>query len=141
MLQRSWLAVVVLMLSAALSGCGDDALPLTEAGGAVTLAGAPVAGASVVFRPAAGPSAMGQTDAAGRFVLSTYEPGDGAVIGTHTVTIVPASAGVALVPGQPPAPPLPAGAAIPPRYARPESSGLAAEIQASANDFAFDLVP
>jgi hypothetical protein len=47
-----------------------------------------VAGASVAFlAPGAPRLAVGTTDEAGHFSLTTYEPEDGAVVGTHTVTV------------------------------------------------------
>lgn len=60
-------------------------------------------------------SARGDIDAEGHFVLSTFEPGDGAEPGTHKVVISP-------VPRAEfePAPKV----KLPSRYAKPETSGL-----------------
>jgi len=56
--------------------------------GKVTYRGKPVAGASVAFRaPGAPRLAVGTTDEAGNFRLTTFEPNDGAVLGTHVVTV------------------------------------------------------
>ena len=126
-------------IAVCLAGCGDSKMPLAKATGSVTMNGQPVRDAKVIFRPEAGPAASGETDAQGHFVLSTYDPGDGAVIERHTVVVVPNTAGVALKPGQPPAPPAPATATIPPRFQRPESSRLTADVRPSGNDFSFDL--
>jgi hypothetical protein len=41
----------------------------------------------VIFTPANGRPAMGETNSEGRFVLTTFTPEDGAMPGTHKVTI------------------------------------------------------
>jgi hypothetical protein len=47
-----------------------------------------VAGASVAFlAPGASRHAVGTTDEAGKFQLTTFEPNDGAIPGTHVVTV------------------------------------------------------
>jgi hypothetical protein len=56
--------------------------------GTVTYRGKPLAGASVTFMAQGAPrAAVGKTDEAGNFQLTTFEPGDGAVPGTHSVTV------------------------------------------------------
>jgi hypothetical protein len=60
----------------------------TPVSGTVTLDGKTIDGAIVLFRSeSAGLTANGRTDAQGRFTLSTYENGDGAVPGTYTVSV------------------------------------------------------
>jgi hypothetical protein len=50
--------------------------------------GKPVADASVAFlAPGAPRLAVGTTDNAGNFSLTTYEQDDGAILGTHVVTV------------------------------------------------------
>jgi hypothetical protein len=61
-----------------------DTLPVT---GYVKLDGNPVGGLDVVFYPAEGLGAVGTTDANGKFTLSTFELGDGALPGWHGVAI------------------------------------------------------
>jgi hypothetical protein len=57
--------------------------------GRVTYQGKPVTGASVEFLcPGAPRPAEGTTDESGNYQLTTFEPNDGAVIGTHVVTVV-----------------------------------------------------
>ena len=58
--------------------------------GTVTLDGKPLPGGRVMFAPVAsgedklvGASALGHIQKDGTFVLTTYEDGDGAVVGTH----------------------------------------------------------
>jgi hypothetical protein len=71
-------------------GCFDrNGRPATHpVKGRVTYQGKPVADASVAFLAPGAPSpASGTTDADGRFTLSTFAQGDGAVAGTHVVTV------------------------------------------------------
>ena len=80
-------------LSLLVLGCGGGgaAKPAKTypVSGVVKYKGQPVAGATVVFslsgeKPR---TAMGQTDAEGRYKLGTFQPGDGAVEGPQAVTI------------------------------------------------------
>src|SRR5689334_3923065 len=79
---------------ALLSGCGQSALAPVH--GRVTCNGKPVPQAGVIFSPAGqsesdrqpGKAAAGSTDADGRYVLTTYRPGDGALVGQHHVSII-----------------------------------------------------
>ena len=79
-----------------LSGCGDSIkeFPCAEASGVVLCEGKPVRGAQVYFSPKTtgksaevGKPGFSWTDEAGRFVLSTYGDGDGAVVGQHIVRV------------------------------------------------------
>jgi hypothetical protein len=73
----------------ALSGCtGSDRPALAPVHGQVTFEGKPVADATVVFlSPGAPRPAVGTTDSSGKYQLTTFEPNDGAVVGTHVVTV------------------------------------------------------
>jgi hypothetical protein len=75
-----------------IAGCGGgSANPKTyPVTGTVMHQGAPVTDASVTFSPvdASGQAATGQTDSAGRYVLSTFQQGDGALPGEYTVRVV-----------------------------------------------------
>jgi hypothetical protein len=83
-------AVVGLALTA---GCGSSTMAPVK--GRVTFKGRPVAEAYVTFSPGPrfdgdkepGKPATGQTTADGQFVLSTYKPYDGALIGKHRVVV------------------------------------------------------
>jgi hypothetical protein len=75
-----------------LAGCGPKGPTIIPVTGTVTLDGAPVAGASVMFKPigeGAGNPAMGETDSQGKFRLTTQldKPRDGALEGEHAVTV------------------------------------------------------
>jgi hypothetical protein len=84
---RLALLVVALLV---VGGCGrSDRPPLGKVSGVVKLDGTPVPNASVMFTPiAGGRPASGTTDAAGRFSLTTFDQGDGALIGEHRVTVI-----------------------------------------------------
>lgn len=80
--------IFVLGLGLFVIGCGGDdrVAPVT---GVVTLDDQPIANASVTFMPAeGGRPAFGVTDADGKYELTTFQEADGALIGSHIVTIV-----------------------------------------------------
>lgn len=78
----------LLVLVALLSGCGDGRPTRIPVSGVMTLEDQPVAGASVMFSPVdGGRPAEGVTDDQGRFELKTFDPGDGAILGKHRVTV------------------------------------------------------
>ncbi len=78
----------IVATAVALSGCGrPGTAPTARASGIVLLHGAPADDVRVIFIPKKGRPAIGDTDEAGRFVLTTFAPEDGAVPGEHRVTI------------------------------------------------------
>lgn len=77
-------ALLILVL---IAGCGEPS-PFSKVQGVVTLDGKPVPDATVAFRPTGGGhSAYGVTKSDGTYELSSLKPGDGALPGTHQVTI------------------------------------------------------
>jgi hypothetical protein len=98
-------------------------------------------------------AAAGVTGADGTFELSTFGKNDGAVVGTHTVTITKIQSTVT---GEGMSPDNPEGGygeamaqaarqaevktELPSKYANPETSGLTAEVTESGpNEFTFEL--
>lgn len=84
------LRAVALVAVVCAVGC-DRGQQFTEVEGVVTCGGRPLADVEVVFLPdpeqgTFGPRSAGYTDAAGRYRLTT-PGGDGAVVGTHRVTV------------------------------------------------------
>lgn len=83
----------VLLALGVVAGCGSTNKPLARVTGTVSHRGQGIPGAAVMFAPLAsesavpGKPAIGITDAEGKFRLTTYAPGDGAVIGQHRVQI------------------------------------------------------
>jgi hypothetical protein len=71
-------------------GCSRPNRPATfPVHGTVTYRGKPVAGASVEFlTPGASRPATGVTDDSGHYRLTTFESDDGAIVGTHVVTVI-----------------------------------------------------
>ncbi len=127
-------SLVALMLAVSLSGCGiggeAGTVPVT---GTVTLDGQPVDGAAVAFIGNGGARlATTQTDSAGKFTVR-------AAAGKNAVTIAKAApeaaaaapVGDGLMPSEAelarmPPPPKPA---FPPKYADPNTSGLAFDVK------------
>lgn len=88
------LATVALLVAVAghAGGCRRPTATLVPVDGVVTIAGSPAADISVQFLPdavegALRPTSVAVTDAEGRFRLRTYEGGEGAVVGGHTVLL------------------------------------------------------
>lgn len=140
------------LLMASLGGCSgtDPDLPkLAKVSGKVTYNGKPVTKGSVIFTPVAGDKgdasgqvATGQIGADGSYELTTFNTGDGAVIGQHTVTIEAPSEDINKL-NQPkedgtiayilPKP------AVPEKYTKPSSSPLKQTVVEGANVFNLEL--
>jgi len=138
-------------------GCGEsgdgDRADRVAVTGTVTYNGTPVEGATVAFVPQGADTAgaTGRTDASGRYELTTFEPGDGAVPGSYKVKI--AKTVVAGVPQGDVEVDLDASGAedeapeaaeveqsLPDKYQNEETSGLTAEVTADGdNEFSFEL--
>jgi hypothetical protein len=143
-------AATVSVLLVGSAGCGGRpsdqwtrARPATfPATGLVRFEGKPVEGATVIFfAESRNIAATATTGPDGRFSLRTFDPGDGAILGRHAVTI-DKSTEVLEIPKDPEAPPPPPKITrhLPERYADRERSGLSAEMTESGpNEFAFDL--
>jgi hypothetical protein len=161
-----WAASCVLGLGCAV----EEGEPTYSVTGTVKLKGQPVEGVAVSFVPdtpdGAGPggggqSAVGVTDAAGNYSLTTRKQNDGALVGRYKVGFAkyeapppaaenptpaadkasydvsdeyPAGYNPDAVPEAPPSKNL-----LPEKYADPTQSGFTAEVKAQANTFDFDL--
>jgi hypothetical protein len=91
MSHRALVHVALLSVALGLPGCGSDKPSLVPVSGQVLIDGQPVSDASLQVIPAGARPARGQTDAQGRFTLTTFEEGDGCVAGTHRVVVVAVS--------------------------------------------------
>jgi len=115
--------------------------------GAVTLGGAPVAGATVSFQAVDGSrSSVAITDASGRYELTTFVRGDGAVPGDYKVAVSKMTQDVVeSAPGEkyePPTGPIPEPKnQLPAKYADADKSGLKATVTTGSNAADFSLAP
>ena len=130
---------LLLLLFVVITGCGPGGHGTASVKGVVTLNGTPVTSGKVTFFPEGGRSAKGFIQQDGTFVLGTYEEADGAIPGTHKITI----ADVSSVPSTGPdydnvAPRRKKESPIPERYANPSASGLTREVKAGEDNY-FEL--
>jgi hypothetical protein len=141
---------------AILCGCGKSGppIPVYPVSGTVKYKGKPVVGADVTFYNAeAKRSAFGRTDDQGEYQLTTFSSNDGAIAGKSAVTIqkfedpapAPPPPPVESPDYQPPGlgqstmPPRPKST-LPAKFAKAETSGLTAVVNADApNKIDFDL--
>ena len=146
-----------LLLTMGLLGCSGATSPVDRpdthpVSGTVKLDGAPLAGASVTFKPTQreGRGAFAKTDDQGVYKLRTFDTADGAMLGRYGVTIQKRE----VIPGDPSyndsdsenygkePPPEAAGKTIEhvaAKYANTRTSGLSADVKEGENTFSFDL--
>lgn len=147
MRRRPLLAVAVLSLL--LAGCGTKELPRGPVRGRITIGGQPVAGATVTFESkSVGVAQTATTNDDGRYEFESYNAA-GLPAGSYKVSV---STGRFMQPGEEiprldpskkiTAPPKPKTTTMPDKYAKGESSGLIADVNAGQNSpFDFDLKP
>ena len=133
MMSRTNVSLAGVVLAICLGGCGGGGEELPELGlvtGTVTLNGEPLPDVLVTFQPESGAqSSQGTTDEEGAYeiIYGDFAAGiEGAVLGSHTVTIVqgdPAN--------------VPDDEKLPARYNM--NSELKADVQAGENSIDFDL--
>ena len=81
-------ALVALAVLASLAGCSDSNPRTYPLSGSVTLDGQPLEGAAIMLKPVNGGSnGYGVADAEGRFEITTYRQGDGALGGEHRIIV------------------------------------------------------
>lgn len=129
--QRPIPTVGSVLLLALLAGCGNQ-IQTYPVSGTVTLPdGRPLAGATVSMEAVDhSVSATAQTDAQGRFALSTLESGDGVPRGKYRALVLPP---MSADPDQ--AAPMP----FDPKYTRYETSGLEFEITGATDSLTIQL--
>ncbi len=152
---KSWFRGFAFLLAlAVVIGCGSGHPETVPVSGVITYQGEPVVGAQVGFlAEGAARAAYGETDARGGFRLSTYGTNDGAVIGTHTVTVSKPEetvTGAGMSPDDPDGGYAAAMAqaaqqptvkgVLPEKYGSPNTSDLRAEVtREGPNEFTFPL--
>ena len=129
-------AVLCLLTIALIQGCGrsdphPDRPKVAAVKGSVTYKGKPLANANITFFPdGPGESGSGVTESDGSYFLSTYTRKDGAVIGSHVVTVsVPVPSDGPYVPGFDH---LQKKSVIPQSYLDPKTSKLSVEVKEQA---------
>ena len=75
------------LVIALVAGCGDGRPSRVPVSGRVLIDGQPLESGNIRVHAAANRAASGKIEADGRFTLSTYEFGDGVVVGQHPVTV------------------------------------------------------
>jgi hypothetical protein len=136
----------------AAAGCGGPEMGTVS--GRVTVGGVPVTEGVVMFHPVNGPTAVGAIQKDGTYSLTTFKPGDGAVVGAHTVTISATSVGAGKMveaasldeeiakSGKNATKWLVAGDVkwvVPEKYSRPETTDQKATVTGGENAIDFDL--
>lgn len=130
---------LVLAIGGMASGCSKKSgMATAPVSGKVTYRGKAVPTGTVMFVPGAGgPAATGEISSDGSYKLTTYATGDGAVIGTHKVTVTALQGMGDVLPEQRNATPPPL---VPAKYLNGETSGLVADVKPGVkNEVNFDL--
>ncbi|WP_417384272.1 carboxypeptidase regulatory-like domain-containing protein [Gimesia sp.] len=93
-MRRSLILLLMTIICTACSGASEDKWtkqrpPTYPVSGTVNFNGTPLEGATVVFQStgAQTQAAVGRTDKEGHFQMRTFEEGDGAIAGEHSVAI------------------------------------------------------
>jgi len=143
---------LIVLVVGLLIGCGGSNHEETaQVIGKVTYQGTPVTKGRIAFYPAEGRPAMGTIQNDGTYSLTTFEPGDGALLGNHRVTIT-ASESVGAAPaatslmdeiqqarkGQG-VPPTKIIWLVPEKYSDRKNSKLQAEVVSGSNTHDFNL--
>ena len=86
--QRCWAVATTLVVSCgAILGCGDGRPDVAAVSGRVTIDGKPLTKGAISFIPAKGRQAGGAIESDGRYELTCFEKGDGAILGEYKVAI------------------------------------------------------
>ena len=146
------------LLTVLWAGCGGPERPnMAPVSGVVSFQGQPLVGAQVSFHNDKSPRvASGVTDAQGKFTLTTFDPGDGAIIGEHRVSIAKLQGASELSSASAADPTAAYGSGmaaaasgkmstlqkneLPAKFANPTSSGLTVTVSKEGpNEFPFDI--
>lgn len=126
-----WLisTVLYLVVTTTLVGCSDGRPTRVAVSGTVLIDGQPLTRGIIQFVPEGTRPAAGKIDEQGRFTLTSYDGGDGVVLGTHRVMV----AAKEMV-GESKAKWL-----APPKYADFRKSGLTVEVTEPTDDLTIEL--
>lgn len=138
-------AIIVTSLLTVCVGCGPSRPETAPVSGHVTFQGKSVTEGTIVFQPEQGRQAIATIGADGSYTLTTFEQGDGAMLGKHRVTIESRRITVPTLPGEE------AGESVgtygppkvewlvPEKFSSPDSSPLKAVVRKGGNSINFDL--
>lgn len=144
MSNANWFDVALVGAALLLScGCrGERTEGLAPVKGTITYGGQPVPAGQIFFYPANGGRRSSGTIDHGRYVLASYKPGDGALIGKHTVVIdateIPAPPPDLETPGATPAY-TPPKRLLPAEYYDRSTTPLEADVKDQDNTINFEL--
>ncbi len=144
-----WAVLGVLALTAwgCAGGMGGKP-PMAKVTGKVTYKGAPVTQGTITFFPIEDKGAKNQLPAVGElssngsFELTTFDTGDGAVLGQHKAVLKVSSFPAGTLPGNSPDDIRKMESdksVIPPQYTNPEKTPLKYTVVEGKNDFAIEL--
>jgi hypothetical protein len=122
------LPMLLITLSWTLTGC-DNRPRRVPVSGQVMIDGVPLTKGYVFVIPTGNRPALGTIDGQGRFVLTTFDPGDGCVLGKHRVTVI---ANEQITPTR-------MKWLVPKKYIDPELSELLVTIDKPTKDLRIDL--
>ena len=118
-MQRSAMKSAGEILAAAVAmtlvGCaGSHELETATVRGLVTIDGSPLKSGMVYFNPMSGRGARGEIRSDGSFELTTYQDGDGAIVGEHKVFVIAIDEAATAIEATGPVKSL-----VPPKYKQP----------------------
>lgn len=122
-------SLLLAFVACGLLGCGDGRPTRVPIAGKVSVDGQPLKFGVIVFQPATGRASSGRLDGEGRYVLSTYDRGDGAIAGEYVVTIS----------GNEQLSETSRRWHAPKKYSNPAESGLTATVEDPRDDLNFEL--
>jgi hypothetical protein len=114
------------------AGCGGNSTTYPVEGTVKFPDGSPLVGATVEFEAegrAAGGNARGTVGADGRYRLTTFKDGDGAIEGPHRVLVVPPPYEPSNLQGPPPRP------VLNPKFSNYDTSGLRFTVKPEPNTY------
>lgn len=119
-----------------LAGCGSGRPETAVVRGKIIYKEKPVPNGTITFIPKAGPSATGEIQSDGTYTLTTFRPGDGAILGEHIVIIVAMQDMSNRLPEErnPLPPPI-----VPDKYTNIATTDLKAQVSAGENVIDFKL--
>lgn len=131
-------AVLSMLLLVGCGGNATDQKPVAEVKGVVSYEGKPLERGQIIFFPEFGAKiGQGQIQPDGSYELTTYESGDGALLGKHQVAIISERDMEGVLPEDAEADQEPS--LIPTKYNLQKTSGLTAEVKEGGNEINFDL--